>query len=59
MSATDYVAAARHDLEQLEELLRAAAARGQALDDVIDEALALVQGAQDVLATLVEDEGTE
>jgi hypothetical protein len=59
MTMADYVASAKRDLEELEELLRDAAARGQALDDIIDEALALLHGVQDVLATADEDEGTE
>lgn len=59
MTVADYVASARHDLERLEELLRDAAERGQALDEVVDEALALLHGVQDVLATADEDEGTE
>lgn len=59
MTVADYVAGARHDLDRLEELLRDAADRGAPLDEVIDEALALVHGVQEVLAAAGDDEGTE
>jgi hypothetical protein len=59
MSATDYLTKARKELDALEALLNSAAARHRPADEILDEALAHLREARQIIDSTMDDDGTE
>lgn len=59
MSAPDYLVNARRSLDALGSLLQQAAAQRQGADQILADAMTHLREAQQILASTMDDEGTE
>jgi hypothetical protein len=59
MSAPDYLANAGKRLDAVAALLQDAAARRRPIDEILDEALAQLREARQIIASSFDEEGTE